>query len=230
MDIQKSQQETITRHKSEVQRLGGVVQNLTGTVQTIREQAFAQAQEQIRKEMREAVASGDTAAFAAAESRENRLHKSDYEARVRESQPAPAQTQSELSTETQEWLAENQWFKADPQLARHAIARYGDVKDEMPGASEAVLLVETRKRMVKDFPAKFGVSGNGAARPHSPSPQEPTGARTSRFEAKGPAALPADVRAAMESLVKQGLPHIDPRTEKVLTTDAQRREIGRAHV
>lgn len=119
------------------------------------ERAKAQVHAEYKAQVKKAASLGDEDAVDKAEEvRDKELAKIDKAAEKAETK----KTEAAVSTDPEvvRWAEENKDWLSDKKLQRHAIAIYDDVAEDMPGASELKRFQEVKKRMVQQFPDKFG--------------------------------------------------------------------------
>lgn len=82
--------------------------------------------------------------------------------------PPPEPASPQLSQPTQDFLAQNTWFRTDPFLARKMTDRHLDVLQEGIVVDEAEQYVEAKRRLMEDYPDRF--PGTRPAPPREPAP------------------------------------------------------------
>ena len=179
----------LDRANAKIEELGGVITNLTGVVNDVKEQSYQRALAEVKAEQRLAVEEGDTKAYDMAEKKLDKLGKTVTKEAAKAGTDAPP-------PEVRDWVEKNQWFDNDPALRSTAITYLTDVQNEFPGMNLDDQLTEVSKMVKQAFPRKFGKEappvGGG-------SPPKKGGKKQSV------ATLPQEARAAGVKFVEQGL-------------------------
>ena len=130
--------------------------------------AYERAVKDLTEKQREAVSVGDDKAFDKIEDEKTALQKEHIESI--ESTPS-----TEGEEEFNEWVADNQWFKNDPELGNYAIGM-ADFIQNQKGLKGVALYNEAKKETELRFPERFGktvtptapiVEGDSAPAPKS---------------------------------------------------------------
>jgi gas vesicle protein len=182
-----------------IKEQGEALKELLTRTKTAEQRGYERAIADKQSEMRAAVASADTAAYARAEAEARAIN----DARVKAMQPpAPQQkpaAQPQVHPETTAWLAQNEWFNRDRVLNAAAIEAYEVVARDMPAASETQRLAETKRRVQAEFPHKFGANPRRDA---PPSVNAPSGDRAAPKAGKSVRDLPDDARRELDRFKK----------------------------
>tara|TARA_R110000765_G_scaffold142115_2_gene243248 strand:- start:531 stop:1334 length:804 start_codon:yes stop_codon:yes gene_type:complete len=179
----------LDKANAKIEELGGVITNLTGVVNNVKEESYQRALTEVKAEQRQAVEEGDTKAYDAAEKKLDKLGKAVTKDAVKAGTDAPP-------PEVREWVGRNQWFDNDAGLRNTAIAYLTDVQTEFPGMSLDDQLNEVGKMIKQAFPRKFGKEAPPVGGGSSPK---------KGGKKQSVAALPQEARAAGVKFVEQGL-------------------------
>jgi hypothetical protein len=182
-----------------IKEQGEALKELLSRTKVAEQRGYERAIAEKQQEMRAAVASADTAAYARAEAEARAIN----DARVKAMQPpAPQQkpaAQPQVHPETTAWLAQNEWFNRDRVLNAAAIEAYEVVARDMPAASETQRLAETKRRVQTEFPHKFGANPRRDA---PASVNTPSGERSAQKPGKSIRDLPDDAQRELARFKK----------------------------
>lgn len=185
---------------STISEQGAALKELLTRSKLAEQRGYERAIAEKQAEMRAAVASADTAAYNKAEREAAALYQAQIKANA---PPPPAQPQQpatpKLHPDVESWIAQNEWFTRDPVLNAAATQAHGIVTAQMPAATEAERLAETKRRVQEEFPHKFGVNTRREA-PASVS--TPSGERSAPKKGKSVSDLPDDARRELDRFKK----------------------------
>src|SRR3990167_2902764 len=121
----------------------------------------AQIESQYETVKEKAVELGDTKQYKAADkAQKDALKEFDAAATERSEEGANGRTKTGLPIDDEEaldgWLQTNPWFNKSAKLRGAADDAWAEVDAEMPGASMAEKLAESKVRVSDEFPAAFG--------------------------------------------------------------------------
>jgi hypothetical protein len=182
-----------------IKEQGEALKELLTRTKTAEQRGYERAIADKQAEMRAAVASADTAAYARAEAEARAIN----DARIKAMQPPPQSQKPpaapQLHPEVQAWVDQNQWFMRDKVLNVAATETHEQVTREMPAASESERLAETKRRVQAEFPHKFGANPRRDA---PPSVNAPSGDRAAPKAGKTVRDLPDDARRELDRFKK----------------------------
>lgn len=166
-----------------------IIKDLREMGQRADQRGYDRAMKEIKAKQREAVAAGDTTAYDQLVEQAEALQ--DSRAGLAEgpkadpTKPVTETSRTSVSPAVQSFVAQNPWFNVDPFLSRKMIERHVDVIQEGDIMDEAGQLAEARRRLVEDFPDRFGV------KPPPHEPRAPGRRRSAAVAAPTPEAAPA---------------------------------------
>lgn len=157
--------------------------DMRALAQSADKRGYDRAMAEIKSEQRKAVSEGNMERYdqlvEQAEALESgRPKPADPPARTETpaADPPPARQPPTLSQATRAFLQENAWFNSDQFLTRKMIDQHLDVIGEGTIADESAQYAEAKKRLMAQYPTRFGLPPTPAPRqrPRAASVSEPT--------------------------------------------------------
>lgn len=213
----------ITSMRRTLEEQSRIIKDLRDMGRKADQRGYDRAMAEIKAQQRQAVERGDTATY------DQLVEQAEALASERPAAPVPATTteapkppdpppRPALSPAVQAFVAQNAWFNADAFLTRKMIDRHIDVIQEGDIADETAQLAEAKRRLVEDYPERFGApapmpalpaAGRAARRrtaavasPTPEPPAPPTGAATTINSIADPAER-ASARDAFNRMKRQ---------------------------
>jgi hypothetical protein len=166
------------------------------------EAAYSRGKREIEARMEVAVAHADTDGFKRAQIELAQLEQTKTETVAKPATEARQQQTQQPAVDpvVERWVADNSWFRADPEAGAFAESVHVRLRATKPGQSMADNLAEVRTVVAKRFPEHFenparsqaaSVATPGAA--PSPKPKNP----------KSYESLPPDAKKACDRFIKQ---------------------------
>jgi hypothetical protein len=181
-----------------IKEQGEALKELLSRTKVAEQRGYERAIAEKQAEMRAAVASADTAAYARAEAEARAIN----DARVKAMQPPPQQKPATRSPKsTPRWrrgLGRTSGSRVTP-CSTLRPQTHGIVSAEMPGASEGERLAETKRRVQAEFPHKFGANPRRDA---AAAVNAPSGERTAPKPGKSIRDLPDDAQRELARFKK----------------------------
>jgi hypothetical protein len=145
--------------------------------------------------MRKAVEEGDTEGYDAVKKESDEFQE---EIAVTTTSDVPAMSAEDLAA-TNDFIAENTWYKSDVIMTAAADAASADIAAKFPNLNAEQNLKRTLATIKQEFPHKFGKRTGGS--PVEGGRPNPSGAKTKRSFGN----LPEDAKAAFARLRKRGV-------------------------
>lgn len=193
----------ITDLNSKIADQGQLLRELLDRSRGAEKAGYERARRELEAQKREAVTAADPAAYDRADAQLQALEKQHAEVAKPVDPPAdtrapPARQEQQppqVAPEVAEFVRENPWFNTDKVLHVAAVDTLDQVDKEMPGASLAERLAETKRRVEEEFPQRFGRNPRRDA-PSTVNP--PSGGNGGRQPKKKTVAdLPAEAKAEL---------------------------------
>jgi hypothetical protein len=171
------------------------VAELTQMLRSADERARARQLREVEQRRAEALASGDQAAFQAADAERDSIRQAAAEAPppvdAQAAPAAPAHARpAPVAPEVVAWVQANPWFNADPEAQRDAVALFGQIEQARPDLSLAERLALTRQKVARLHPQHFQNPRRDApAAVGSSTPSAPRAVNPRSFDA-----MPAEVK------------------------------------
>lgn len=152
-----------------------IIKDLRDMGQRANQAGYDRAMAELKAKQRQAVELGDTKAYDQLVEQAEALASGRPAATpaVEPDKPVTEPQRPVASAAVQTFVSQNPWFNADPFLTRKMIDQHIDVIQEGEILEEAAQLVEAKRRLLEDYPDRFGLQ----PQPRDPAPPRPAAPR-----------------------------------------------------